>query len=88
VVHAQADHRNSVEPNDKASVEQAVNRSYPKKADGTARDPQAEVWCQAKRDDKEASYTASQRESKHAAYQGDGTRSTHGLMAVFGLDRV
>jgi hypothetical protein len=82
---ARAGPRNSIEPNDEASVKQAVDRRYPKWADGRARDPQAEAWCQAKRDDKEASYTASQRESKHAAHQGGGTRSPQGLTALFGL---
>jgi hypothetical protein len=62
---------NSIEPNDKAGVEQAVNRRYPKWANGRIRDPQAEAWCQAKRDDKEA--------------QEGGTRSPQGPMALFGL---
>jgi hypothetical protein len=47
--------------------------------------PQAEAWCQAKRDDKEASYTASQRKSNHAAHQGGGTRSPQVLTALLGL---
>ncbi len=88
VVQAQAGHRDSVKPDDEAGVKQAVNRRYPKWADGRSRDPQAEAWCQAKRDDEEASYTASQRESKHAAHQGGGTRSTQGLTALFGSDRA
>jgi hypothetical protein len=88
VVQARAGHHNSVKPDNKAGVKQAVNRRYPKWADGTARDPQAEVWCQVERDDKEASYTASQRESKHAAHQGGGTGSTQGSTAVFGSDRA
>jgi hypothetical protein len=88
MVQARAGHRDSIKPNDKAGVEQAVNRRYPKWADGRSRDPQAEAWCQAKRDDKEASYTASQREFKHAAHQGGGTRSTQGLTALFDSDRA
>ncbi len=76
---------NSVEPDDKVGVEQAFDRRYPKWANGRIRDPQAKAWCQAKRDDKEASYTASQRESKHAAHREGGTRSPQGPMALFGL---
>jgi hypothetical protein len=64
---ARAGLRDSVEHDDEAGVKQAVDRRYPKWADGRAKDPRAEAWCQAKRDDEEASYTASQRESKHAA---------------------
>jgi hypothetical protein len=82
---ARAGPRDSVEPNNEAGVEQAIDRRYPKWADGRARDPQAEAWCQAKRDDKEASYMASQRESKHAAHQGGGTHSPQGSTALFGL---
>jgi hypothetical protein len=59
----------SIKPVDEAGVEQAINRRYLKWADGRSSNPQAEAWCQAKRDDKEASYTASQRKSKHAAHQ-------------------
>jgi hypothetical protein len=59
VVRARADHRDSIKPIDKAGVEQVVNRRYPKWADRRFRDIQAEAWCQAKRDDKEASYIAS-----------------------------
>jgi hypothetical protein len=88
VVPARAGHRDSIKPVDEAGVEQAVNRRYPKWADGRSRDPQAEAWCQAKRDDKEASYTASQKDSKHAAHQGGGTCSTQGLTVLFGLDRA
>jgi hypothetical protein len=62
-----------------------VEGSYPKSADGRARDPQAEAWCQAKRDDKDASYTASQRESNHVAHHGGGTRSPQVLTALLGL---
>ncbi len=76
---------NSVESNDKAGVKQTVEESYPKWANGRARDPQAEAWCQAKRDNEETSYTASQRESNHAAHQGSGTRSPQVLTALLGL---
>ena len=88
MVPARAGHRDSIKPIDKAGVEQAVNRRYPKWADGRSSNPQAEACCQAKMDDKEASYMASQRESKHAAHQGGGTRSTQGSTALFGLDRA
>jgi hypothetical protein len=81
---AQAGPRDSIEPDKEAGVKQAVNRRYPKWADGRARDPQAEAWCQAERDDEGASYRASQRESKHAAHQGGGARSPQGLTALFG----
>ncbi len=54
-------------------------------ADGRARDPQAEAWCQAKRDDKDASYTATQRESNHGAHHGGSTRSPQVLTALVGL---
>jgi hypothetical protein len=81
---AQAGPRDSIK-HDEAGVKQAVDRRYLKWADGRARDPQAEAWCQAERDDNKASYTASQRESKHAAHQGGGTHSPQGLRALFGL---
>jgi hypothetical protein len=56
-----------VKSHDEAGFEQTVEGSYPKWANGKARDPQAEAWCQAARDDKEASYTASQGEPNHVA---------------------
>jgi hypothetical protein len=80
-----------VESDDEAGVEQTIKGSYPKGANGKARDPQAEAWCQATRDDKEASYTASQGEPNHPAHQGGGTRSLKvttaflGLTALFGV---
>ncbi len=40
---AQAGPRDSVKPNNKAGVEQAVDRRYPKWANGRIRDPQAEA---------------------------------------------
>jgi hypothetical protein len=80
---ARAGPRDGIESNNEAGVEQTVKGSYPKWADGRARDPQAEAWCQAKRDDKEASYTASQRESNHAAHQGGGTRSPQVSTVLF-----
>jgi hypothetical protein len=84
-VAAQAGARDSVESDNKAGVKQTVKRSYPKWANGRARDPQAEAWCQAERDDKEASYMAFQRESNHAAHQGGGTRSPQVSTALLGL---
>ncbi len=81
---ARAGPRDSVKHNDEAGVEQAVFRRYPKWADGRARDPRAEAWCQANRDNEEASYTASQRESNQAAHQGGGTSSPQGSTALFG----
>ncbi len=80
---ARAGPRDSIKPDNKAGFEQTVKGSYPKWANGRARDPQAEAWCQAERDDKEASYLASQKESNHTAHQGGGTRSPQVSMAVF-----
>ncbi len=74
-----------VESDDKAGVKQTIKGSYPKGADGKARDTQAEAWCQAARDDKEASYTTSQGEPNHAAHQGGGTRSPKVTTVLLGL---
>jgi hypothetical protein len=82
---ARAGPRDDVESNKEAGVEQTVKGSYLKWANGRARDPQAEAWCQAERDDKEASYTASQKESNPAAHQGGGTHSPQVLTALLGL---
>jgi hypothetical protein len=74
-----------VKSNNEAGFEQTVKGSYLKGADGKARDPQAEAWCQAAWDDKEASYKASHGEPNHAAHQGGGTRSPKVMTALLGL---
>jgi hypothetical protein len=74
-----------IESDNEAGFEQTVEGSYPKAANGKARDPQAEAWCQAATDDKEASYTASQGEPNHAAHQGGGTHSPKVTTALLGL---